>query len=250
LAAEFDGLKAVVTGGASGIGAATASHLIERGCSVAVLDLSPASAPEGAIRITCDVADTISVETAVAEAASALGGIDIVVNNAGIGAQGTVEDNDDDEWRRVFEVNVLGIVRVSRAALQHLRKSDHAAIVNTSSIAATAGLPQRALYAASKGAVYSLTLAMAADHVREGIRVNCVSPGTADTPWVGRLLNNAPDPAAERAALNARQPHGRLVSAQEVAAGIAYLASPLNGSTTGTSLAVDGGMNGLRLRPA
>jgi NAD(P)-dependent dehydrogenase (short-subunit alcohol dehydrogenase family) len=150
----------------------------------------------------------------------------------------------------VLEVNVLGIVRVSRAALPHLRKSDRAAIVNTSSIAATAGLPQRALYSASKGAVYSLTLAMAADHIREGIRVNCVSPGTADTPWVSRLLDKAPDPAAERAALNARQPHGRLVSAQEVAAAIAYLASPLNGSTTGVSLAVDGGMNGLRLRPA
>ncbi|WP_138413434.1 SDR family NAD(P)-dependent oxidoreductase [Sinomonas gamaensis] len=250
MAAEFDGLKAIVTGGASGIGAATASYLMERGCAVAVLDLAPASAPEGAIRITCDVADAASVETAVDEAVRTLGGLDIVVNNAGIGAQGTVEDNDDDEWRRVFEVNVLGIVRVSRAALPHLRKSDHGAIVNTSSIAATAGLPQRALYSASKGAVYSLTLAMAADHIREGIRVNCVSPGTADTPWVSRLLNKAQDPAAERAALNARQPHGRLVSAEEVAAGIAYLASPLNGSTTGVSLAVDGGMNGLRLRPA
>lgn len=239
-----------MTGGASGIGAATASYLMERGCAVAVLDLAPASAPEGSVAIVCDVGDTASVEAAVDEAVRALGGVDIVVNNAGIGAQGTVEDNDDDEWRRVFEVNVLGIVRVSRAALPHLRKSDHAAIVNTSSIAATAGLPQRALYSASKGAVYSLTLAMAADHVREGIRVNCVSPGTADTPWVSRLLNKAPDPAAERAALNARQPHGRLVAAEEVAAGIAYLASPLNGSTTGVSLAVDGGMNGLRLRPA
>lgn len=239
-----------MTGGASGIGAATTSYLMERGCAVAVLDLAPASAPAGAIRIACDVSDTASVEAAVDEASRELGGLDIVVNNAGIGAQGTVEDNDDDEWRRVLEVNVLGIVRVSRAALPHLRKSHRAAIVNTSSIAATAGLPQRALYSASKGAVYSLTLAMAADHIREGIRVNCVSPGTADTPWVSRLLDKAPDPAAERAALNARQPHGRLVSAQEVAAAIAYLASPLNGSTTGVSLAVDGGMNGLRLRPA
>ena len=239
-----------MTGGASGIGAATAVYLMERGCAVAVLDLAPASAPEGSVPIGCDVADTASVEAAVDDAVGALGGIDIVVNNAGIGAQGTVEDNDDDEWRRVLEVNLLGIVRVSRAALPHLRKSNHAAIVNTSSIAATAGLPQRALYSASKGAVYSLTLAMAADHVREGIRVNCVSPGTADTPWVSRLLDKSPDPAAERAALNARQPHGRLVSPREVAAAIAYLASPLNGSTTGVSLAVDGGMNGLRLRPA
>jgi len=178
-----------------------------------------------------------------------LGGLDVLVNNAGIGAQGTVEDNSDDEWQRVIDVNVLGLVRVTRAVLPHLRASAHAAVVNTCSIVATAGLPARALYSATKGAVLALTLAMAADHVREGIRVNAVSPGTADTPWIGRLLERAADPAAERAALGARQPQGRLVSADEVAAAIAYLASPLAGSTTGTSLAVDGGMAGLRLRP-
>jgi 2-keto-3-deoxy-L-fuconate dehydrogenase len=117
------------------------------------------------------------------------------------------------------------------------------------SIAATAGLPQRALYSATKGAVLALTRAMAADHLREGIRVNCVNPGTADTPWIGRLLSAAEDPEAERTALNARQPHGRLVSPQEVAAAVAYLASPSSGSTTGTAVAVDGGMQELRLRP-
>ena len=123
------------------------------------------------------------------------GGLDILVNNAGIGAAGTVEDNPDEQWHRVLDVNVVGIARVTRAALPHLRASRHAAIVNTCSIAATAGLPQRALYSASKGAVLALTLAMAADHVREGIRVNCVNPGTVDTPWVGRLLAAADDPA-------------------------------------------------------
>lgn len=248
--AEFEGLKAIVTGGASGIGAATVEHLLARGCAVAVLDLAPEGAPRGAIPLRCDVADTSSVNTAVDQAASRLGGIDIVVNNAGIGAQGAVDANDDDEWLRVLNINVLGMVRVARAALPHLRRSRHAAIVNTASIAATAGLPERALYSASKGAVYSLTLAMAADHIREGIRVNCVSPGTADTPWIGRLLDKADDPEAERTALNARQPHGRLVAAAEVAAAIGYLASPQSGSTAGVSLAVDGGMNGLRLRPA
>jgi NAD(P)-dependent dehydrogenase (short-subunit alcohol dehydrogenase family) len=185
----------------------------------------------------------------IGQAAARLGGLDILINNAGIGAIGTVADNSDEEWHRVFDVNVLGMVRAARAALPFLRRSRHAAIVNTCSVAAIAGLPQRALYSATKGAVYSLTLAMAADHLADGIRVNCVSPGTADTPWIGRLLDQADNPDAERAALQARQPMGRLVSADEVAAAIAYLASPAASSVTGTALAVDGGMSGLRLRP-
>ena len=244
------GLAAVVTGGASGIGLATARLLAEHGARVAVLDLDPSGVEPPLTGVTADVADDASVRAAVDRAAAELGGLDILVNNAGIGAAGTVEDNDDAQWHRVFDVNVVGIVRTTRAALPYLRRSGHAAVVNTCSIAATAGLPQRALYSASKGAVLSLTLAMAADHVREGIRVNCVNPGTVDTPWVGRLLDAAGDPAAERAALEARQPHGRLVTADEVAAAVAYLASPAAGSVTGTALAVDGGMGGLRLRPA
>lgn len=247
---EMDGLVAIVTGGASGIGAAAAARLAAAGASVAVLDLNPEDAAKGHFAVRCDVADDASVVAAVQGVAEHFGRIDVVVNNAGIGAQGTIADNDDDEWHRVLDINVLGMVRVSRAALPHLRRSPAAAIVNTCSIAATAGLPQRALYGASKGAVLSLTLAMAADHIREGIRVNCVNPGTADTPWIGRLMAQSDDPQAERAALNARQPHGRLVTADEVAAAITYLASPASGSTTGTSLAVDGGMQGLRLRPA
>jgi NAD(P)-dependent dehydrogenase (short-subunit alcohol dehydrogenase family) len=190
------------------------------------------------------------VERAVVGVAEKFGRIDILVNNAGIGAQGDIAANDDDEWARVLSVNVTGIARVTAAALPWLRQSPSAAVCNTSSIAATAGLPQRALYSASKGAVLSLTRAMAADHLREGIRVNAVNPGTADTPWVGRLLSAAPDPAAERAALEARQPHGRLVSADEVAGAVLYLVSPRSGSTTGTYIEVDGGMSGLRLRPA
>jgi 2-keto-3-deoxy-L-fuconate dehydrogenase len=247
---DLEGLKALVTGGASGIGLATARLLAERGASVAVLDLDRANLPEPLIGLRADVADDASTRLMVNEAASALGGLDILVNNAGIGAQGTIEANPDEQWHRVFDVNVVGLVRVSRAALPYLRESRDAAIVNTCSIAATAGLPQRALYSATKGAVYSLTLAMAADHLPDGIRVNCVNPGTVNTPWVGRLLESAPDPRAERAALNARQPIGRLVEAEEVAAAIVYLASPAAGSVTGTALAVDGGMAGLRLRPA
>jgi len=245
----LSGLRAVVTGGASGIGLATARALAAQGATVAVLDLDPAGVPGPLLGLRADVGDDTSVRAAVEAAATHLGGIDILVNNAGIGAVGTVEDNPDEQWHRVLDVNVVGMVRTTRAALPHLRQSAHASVVNTCSIGATAGLPQRALYCASKGAVLSLTLAMAADHVREGIRVNCVNPGTADTPWVARLLDGADDPEAERAALNARQPLGRLVTADEVAAAIVYLASPAAASVTGTALAVDGGMQGLRLRP-
>jgi NAD(P)-dependent dehydrogenase (short-subunit alcohol dehydrogenase family) len=244
---EFDGLAAIVTGGASGIGAAIADRLAAGGAMVAVLDLNPAGTPH--FGIECNVADDVSVRAAVDAAVRQFGRLDVVINNAGIGAQGDVTANDDAEWHRVLDINVLGIVRVSRAALPYLRNSPSASIVNTCSIAATAGLQQRALYSASKGAVLSLTLAMAADHIREGIRVNCVNPGTVDTPWVSRLLDASPDPDAERSALSARQPHGRLVAAEEVAEAVAYLASPRSGSTSGTSLAVDGGMQGLRLRP-
>jgi 2-keto-3-deoxy-L-fuconate dehydrogenase len=236
-------LRAIVTGGASGIGAAVVSTLRERGARVIVFDRD-VSAAEDAIRV--DVTDAAGVSAAVDEAVARLGGLDVLVNNAGIGAAGTVEDNSDEEWHRVYDVNVVGMVRMARAALPALRASASAAIVNTCSVAATAGLPQRALYSASKGAVLALTMAMAADHVREGIRVNCVCPGTADTPWVGRLLDAADDPEAERAALNARQPMGRLVSAQEVADGIVYLATAT--ASTGTALFVDGGMQNLRLR--
>jgi len=246
---DFDGIRLVVTGGASGIGHAIATQAVDRGATVAILDLDPTGAPADVSAWRADVSDDESAASAISAAATALGGIDVLVNNAGIGAQGTIETNSLDEWRRVFDVNVFGIVRVTRAALVHLRRSPNAAVVNVCSIAATAGLPERALYSASKGAVLSLTLAMAADHLAEGIRVNCVNPGTTDTPWVGRLLDRAPDPAAERAALAARQPTGRLVTAEEVAAAVLYLAGTSAGATTGTSLAVDGGMAGLRLRP-
>ena len=244
---EFDGLVAVVTGGASGIGAATARLLQERGARVAVLDRGTDGAPDGVLALRCDVTDAAAVDAAVATVVERLGGLDVLVNNAGIGATGHVGENDDAEWARVLDVNVTGMARVARAALPHLRRSAHAAVVNTCSAVAFVGVRQRALYSASKGAVLALTLAMAADHVREGIRVNAVAPGTAETPWVGRLLDAAEDPAAAAEALRARQPLGRLVTAEEVAHAIASLASPAAGSTTGTVLRVDGGMTALRL---
>jgi len=249
---ELKGLKALVTGGVSGIGLAIAATFAAEGAAVVVLDLEsgrPDVLTAEIGYVTASITDDAAVRAAVNAALETLGGLDILVNNAGIGAQGTVEDAPDEEWHRVLDVNVVGTARVSRAAWPALRASAHAAVVNTCSIAATAGLPQRAVYSASKGAVAALTRAMAADGMPDGIRVNAVNPGTADTPWVGRLLDSAADPVGERAALEARQPHGRLVSADEVAHAVLYLASSRAGSTTGAEIAVDGGMAGLRLRP-
>lgn len=247
MSGDLDGLVAAVTGGASGIGRAVVDELSGRGAQVACLDQDPAGAPPHVLALRVDVRDDNAVRRAVQQTVGELGALDVLVNNAGIGSTGTVEDNTDDEWHRVHDINVMGVVRTTRAALPYLRASRHAAVVNTCSVVATIGLPRRALYSASKGAVLSLTLAMAADHVGEGIRVNCVSPGTTDTPWVQRLLDDADDPTSARRDLEDRQPLGRLVRADEVAAAVAYLASPRAAGVTGTILTVDGGLTGLRL---
>ena len=248
MSTEFKGLTAVVTGAGSGIGLAVARALSESGTKVLGLDLNEGEMSKYATFIPCDVSDPSKVAAAFAEIAKHTDVIDVLANNAGVGAIGSITDVKEEEWQKVFGVNVFGMGRVSAAAMPMLKKSKFASIVNTCSIAATAGLPQRAVYSASKGAVLSLTLAMAADGIPDKVRVNCVAPGTADTPWVARLLSQAADPVAERAALDARQPMGRLVSADEVASAILYLASPRQASTTGIVLSVDGGMQGLRLR--
>jgi NAD(P)-dependent dehydrogenase (short-subunit alcohol dehydrogenase family) len=244
-AAEFDGLVAVVTGGASGIGAACADLLEQRGARVAVLDRDVSVATHQAF--ACDVTDDAAVRAAVAQVVEQLGRLDVLVNNAGVGAVGDVSTTTDADWARVLDVNVTGIARVSRAALPHLRESPAASIVNMCSAVAFVGVRDRAAYSASKGAVLGLTLAMAADHVADGIRVNAVAPGTTATAWVDRLLDAADDPAAARAALKARQPLGRLVTAEEVAHAVVSLASPLAAATTGAVLRVDGGMTSLRV---
>jgi 2-keto-3-deoxy-L-fuconate dehydrogenase len=248
-AREFAGLIAAVTGGSSGIGLATGQLLAERGAQVALLDIVAPGDPvaDNLRHLTCDVTDDASVRAAVDAVVDLHGGLDILIANAGIGAQGTVEESPDDEWHRLLDLNVVGVARTVRAALSSLRRSAAPAVVVTCSIASWAGLRHRAVYSASKGALYALTLAMAADHLTDGIRVNAVAPGTADTPWISRLLAAVADPVAARAALEARQPIGRLVTAPEVAHAIAYLASPRSASTTGTVLAVDGGMFGLRV---
>jgi NAD(P)-dependent dehydrogenase (short-subunit alcohol dehydrogenase family) len=243
-----EGLRVVITGGLSGIGRATAEAFIARDSLVGILDVGDGDGPVGAVTRAADVRDRSQTTEAIDAIANAIGGIDVLVNNAGVSAVGTVAQNTDDDWARVLDINVTGIARVTSAALPHLRQSEAASIVNLCSVAALNGLPQRALYSASKGAVLALTYAMATDHVHEGIRVNCVRPGTVHGPFVDAMLQRFPDPAAERRALDNRQATGRMVTPEEVAAAIVFLSSRDAASITGTALDVDGGMTHLRVR--
>lgn len=239
--------RAIITGGSSGIGLATAQMMVRTGYSVVSLDVNaPADAAIGFV--SANVGDGAAVEDAIASAAAELDGIDVVVNSAGVSSVGLVDGNTDDQWMESLNVNVVGVARVCRAALPHLRRGRNPVIVNLASVASHTGIPNRVIYSATKGAVLAMTLAMATDYLPEGIRVNAVAPGTVDTPWVARLLAQADDPVEARRALEARQPIGRLVTAEEVAWAICYLADPRSGSSTGTVLDVDGGMH--RLVPA
>ncbi len=246
---EFENQVAVVTGGASGIGRATVDRLLAEGARVAVFDREiEESRSDTCLGLRVDITDADSIDRAVADVVATWGSISVLINCAGIGATGTVLDNDDAEWNRVFDVNVFGAVRMTRAALPHLIRARPAAIVNVASAVALTGFPKRALYTATKGAILSLTRALAVDHLDDGIRVNAVCPGTTATPWIQRLLDEAENTVDERGKLEARQPHGRLVTADEVADAIVYLASPRSASTNGVTLSVDAGIQSLYVR--
>lgn len=226
----------IVTGASGGIGAAVGTRFERDGDVVVGLDLVTG----------LDVSDPDACVEACDAIAREHGGIDVLCNNAGVGAVGDVVSAPPEDWARVFAVNVFGVANMSRAALPHLRAAARGAVVNTCSVAASIGLVDRAVYSASKGAVLALTRAMAADEVAHGVRVNCVSPGTVSSPWVERLIADTGDPAATGDALRRRQPLGRLVGVDEVADAVAYLAADTT-FTTGADLLLDGGITGVRL---
>jgi len=246
---SFKDLVVAISGASSGIGLATGRAFVSKGAKVYNLDLVNSAEAEEFFFINADVTKLATVQAAMKQIEDECDRLDILVNNAGISFVGTVEETKEEDWLRVFDVNVFGMARLSAAALPLLRKSKCPNIVNLCSVGALNGLPQRVLYDATKGAILSMTFSMATDHVREGIRINCVSPGTVHTSFVDRMLQKFPDPEKERAALNARQATGRMVTPEEVAGAILYLADPLSASTTGITLEVDGGMHNLRVRP-
>ena len=226
----------VVTGSAGGIGGELVKAFEALGDTVVGLDIADGF----------DITSPDACNDAVARIIDEHGRIDVLCNNAGVGAVGDVVTATPDDWHRVFAVNVFGIAHLSAAVIPHMRATGGGAIVNTCSVVAAVGLVDRAVYGASKGAVLGLTMAMAADEAEHGIRVNCICPGTVDGPWVRRNIENSPDPAATEAAMAARQPMGRLVGPDEVAAGVVYLAAPTT-YTTGIDLRLDGGTSSVRI---
>ena len=246
------GKTALITGGGSGIGRAMARAFAAEGARVFAADQRGGDAEETAREVAqaggeaaafeADVSSSVQVQAMVAACIERFGRIDVLCNNAGIGSTQTVVDTPDDLWEAVFAVNVRGTFLCSKVTIPHMIEAGGGVIVNTASVAGLVGLKNRAAYCASKGAVVSLTRAMAVDHVQQKIRCNCICPGTVDSPWVGRLLEASPDPVAERAALVARQPMGRLGTPEEVARAAVYLASDDADFVTGSALVIDGGL--------
>ncbi len=239
---RFAGQSVLVTGAGSGIGAEIATQLRAEGAMVYGADLGPSAVPEGVIGLPVDVTQEESVRSAVQRVLADTGRLDVMCNNAGTGSTTSPLDCTAQEWDRVFAVNARGVFFGVKHALPPMLAQGRGSIVNTASVAGLVGLRDRTSYCASKGAVIALTKQVAIQYAGTGVRCNCVSPGTVDSPWVGRLLGAADDPAAARAALVARQPLGRLGLPSEIACAVLYLASDEAGFVTGTDLVIDGGL--------
>ncbi|MCR5871206.1 MULTISPECIES: SDR family NAD(P)-dependent oxidoreductase [unclassified Sphingomonas] len=240
------GLRVAVTGGSAGIGQAICNLLNAQGATVFNLDLKQGSADGAETYIQTDLRSSDSVRQAFETIGQAAAGLDALVNNAGIAFVGGVEDGSDEEWLELLNVNLMGYRRATVCALPLLRTSPSPAIVNISSCSATSGITERAAYSASKGAIHSMTLSIAADLVHEGIRVNGVVPGTVETPFMHALIERASDPAAQRRAYERRQPTAKMVDPVEVAHAVSFLINPACGSVTGSFVVVDGGLASLR----
>ena len=247
----FDGKTALVTGAAKGIGQAVALHLAREGATVAMIDrdrdaLDAAAADINQIRsgsaraVVADVSCSKEVARAVESAITPFSGLDVLVNNAGIHFARAIDAYTDDEWQKIFDVNVNGAFYTTRAALPALRRCK-GVIVMVSSMTALVGQDQGAAYVASKGALVSLTKALALELARDGIRVNCVCPAGVDTPLMRSWASTLPDPEAVLRGQADMHLLKRLATAGDIASTIAFLASPAAAFMTGTIVPVDGG---------
>jgi NAD(P)-dependent dehydrogenase (short-subunit alcohol dehydrogenase family) len=245
--------RAIVTGAGSGIGRAIAVRFAQEGARVAIADLDLGAAQETVglletpgMALEVNVTQAEQVKAMIAQVIQAWGGLEVMVNNAGVGVAATVVETSEDDWDRVIDVNLKGTFLGMKYAIPAIRDTVQGtnttgAVINISSAAAVVAITNRAAYCASKGGVLALSRAAAIDHVLEGVRVNAILPGTVDTPWVERITAGYDDPEAARTAMRARQPHGRLVTAAEIAAMAAYLASDEAASVVGAGMIVDGG---------
>jgi meso-butanediol dehydrogenase / (S,S)-butanediol dehydrogenase / diacetyl reductase len=246
---RLEGKRAVVTGAGAGIGRSIALRLASEGARVALADVDEAAAEKVASEIDgetlvrrTDVTRAEEVEELVASAVEAWGGLDVMVNNAGVGVAATVVDTTEEDYERVMDVCVRGTLLGMKYAIPAIRDAGGGSVINMSSVAALVGITDRAVYSAAKGAILSMTRAAAIDHVGEGVRVNCIAPGTVDTPWIDRITSGYDDPEEARAKMQARQPHSRFVTPEEIAAMAAYLASDEAASCIGACMIVDGGV--------
>ena len=249
---KLDGRVAVITGAGSGIGQATALLFARQGAQVCSASRTLAHAEATAhaiiqaggqaIAVQVDVSDRSDVQALAQKVVAVFGRVDILCNNAAIGHTGSILECTEDEWDAVMAVNVKGVYLCSYYFLPHMLAQGEGNIINIASVVGLVGLPKRAVYSASKGAVIALTRQMAIEYVRDNIRVNCICPGTVDSPWVDRLLAEEADPKAARQRLTDRQPLGRLGTPEEIAHAALYLASPESAFATGTILVIDGGV--------
>jgi NAD(P)-dependent dehydrogenase (short-subunit alcohol dehydrogenase family) len=239
---RFVGRTVVVTGAASGIGFEMAALFAAEGAVVYAADRSDDGRPDGSRSVRLDVTDEAAVQGLMEQVLVETGRIDVLCNNAGLASTTDPITCTAEEWQQVFAVNVLGVFLCTKYALPSMLAAGRGSIVNTASVAASVGLKDRAAYCASKGAVVAFTRQVAVQYAGTGVRCNSVSPGTVDSPWVGRLLAAAPDAELARAQLVQRQPMGRLGEPWEVAKAALYLASDEADFVTGTDLVIDGGL--------